>query len=121
MAPKGDKALSRNPRIWFMGHKVAVDHGTTALAKAAVESARKKTWDPKQWNADMLAVLRPFRRGISRGGSRAAAASTPRGPQLQASPTRAAGGTFDRAEQLGVSQSNGAASGGGPGSRFGLL
>ena len=47
MAPKGDKALSRNPRIWFMGHKVAVDHGTTALAKAAVESARKKNVGPE--------------------------------------------------------------------------
>ena len=35
----------------------------------------KKTWDPKQWNADMLAVLSPFRRGISHGGSRADAAS----------------------------------------------
>ena len=64
----------RNPRIWFLGRRVAVDDGKADKAKVASQEARKgqQRWSAKQWRQEIDTVLKPFRKGISWGGNRPA-------------------------------------------------
>ena len=50
----------RHPRVWFMGHKVAVCEGQEELAKAALKKARDADtiWTDKAWKAVMKTVLK---------------------------------------------------------------
>ena len=61
----------RKPRLWFMGHKIAVNEGQEKSARAALDKARKaaKTWDADAWKGEMKAVLSSFRTGVSHGGA----------------------------------------------------
>ena len=60
----------RNPRIWYMGHKIAVGEGQQELAKAELKKARneEKIWTDIAWKTVMETVLKPFRSGVSHGG-----------------------------------------------------
>ena len=60
----------RKPRVWFLGHKIAVSEGQEEAAKAALKNARnsENVWTEEAWKAVMKTVLKSFRCGVSHGG-----------------------------------------------------
>ena len=92
-ASKGSS--SRQPRIWFLGRKVAVRQGQEGNAKKALSEARdaKQKWGPKQWRLEMKAVLKPFQKGLSHGGRRwGAVGKTPSSVTIGGEPKPAVAG-----------------------------
>ena len=77
-ASKGSSS-SRQPRITFLGRRVAVRPGQEENAKQAFRKARdaKEKWGAKQWRSEMDAVLKPFQEGLSWGGARTAFGKKP--------------------------------------------
>ena len=89
----------RLPRIYFDGAKYSITNGNERQASRdalAAAHAEHDQWDPAEWKAKALAVLEPFRAGITHGGKRPKAD----GAQETERQAAAVGAELPRADQV---------------------